>query len=187
MTARLISCVLMLVVFAGAAEAQQRAVVRPPANPDWAAAGEFGMYRASDPVDHAGMFGVQYENYLDARKSARASFAWMNPHFKNSGDSLRQTRLGADMVYNWDRGNERIKPFAGAGAGLYFFKYTPGGRPDLSMSRTRLGLHMGGGAEYFMTPLMSVKGEMRYHAVGRGDLPWKLSGLDFTVGVKRYF
>lgn len=189
----LVGTLLILTALAAPARAEQRAQPRAKPRPQqsvpskdaWAAGGEFGRYIARYPVDRGATFRVLYETYLNPRVSIRPTFGWTNPHFKESGDTLRQNRLSVDLLYNVERG--KMHPFAGAGVGAYFLKYLPGGQPDLAMSRNRMGMSVGGGVEYFARPLLAVKGEVRYHYVGQGDLPWKLSGLDFTVGVKQYF
>jgi hypothetical protein len=69
---------------------------------------------------------------------------------------------------------------------VYFLQPKAGGQA-LGHSETQPGLNVEGGIEYFGTPYLSIKGEVGYHVVRDGDLPWDRSGLTVTIGLKRYF
>ena len=47
--------------------------------------------------------------------------------------------------------------------------------------------YLGGGVERFVSPMLSLKGEVRYHRVSRTAAGRDPSGVSVTAGVKRYF
>ena len=49
------------------------------------------------------------------------------------------------------------------------------------------GFNVGGGAEYFTGRTVSLKGEARYHIIGRAAGGQDPSGLVFTGGLKKYW
>jgi opacity protein-like surface antigen len=110
----------------------------------------------------------------------------LNPKWESeTSDSLRQIRIGADFVHNWEGGT--VHPFVGAGLGAYFLQFRDNGE-NLGDSETRLGGAIFGGVEYFTSNTFAVKGEARYHVISkttRFDL--NPSGLSLTFGVKSYF
>jgi opacity protein-like surface antigen len=89
----------------------------------------------------------------------------------------------ASVIYNWEA--QEWHPFVVGGAGAYVLMTNTGSH--YGPTQTRLGLHLGAGIEYFARPNLSVKLEATYQFVGRaagGILP---SGMELTVGLKRYF
>jgi hypothetical protein len=125
-----------------------------------------------------------FEHYLTARDSVRVGVEFANPKVEiETTDSVRQVRLGADLVHNWERG--AIHPFAGAGLGAYFLQGIDNGH-DSGPSAKKLGGSLFGGAEFFTSKTFSVKAEGRYHVVSKWN-GYDPSGLALTVGVKSYF
>ena len=54
------------------------------------------------------------EHYIDARDSIRVGVGWMQAKQNNDSlKSVREIRLGGDIVHNWEGGS--IHPFVGAG------------------------------------------------------------------------
>ena len=130
--------------------------------------------------------GGFFEHYLTARNSLRIAAEWSNPRFdRDHADSVRQVRVGADLVHNWEGG--KIHPFVGAGLGAYFLQQKDNGN-NVGDNATKLGGTLLGGLEYFTSKTFSIKGEARYHVVSKWDAAgYDPSGLALTIGVKGYF
>jgi len=129
-------------------------------------------------------FGGFYEYYLTARDGLRMGAEWSNPRVDvEHTDGVRQIRVGADLVHNWEGG--KIHPFVGAGLGAYFLQPRDNGH-DIGSSDTKLGGSILGGVEVFTAKTFSVKGEARYHIVSKSN-GYDPSGLALTIGVKGYF
>jgi hypothetical protein len=125
-----------------------------------------------------------YEYYLTARNSLRVGAGWANPkQDANSDARMRQIRIGADLVHNWEGG--AVHPFVGAGLGSYFLQPRLNGE-NLGSRATKLGGRVFGGAEFFASKTVSIKAEAGYHAVSKSG-PYDPSGLSLTIGVKGYF
>jgi hypothetical protein len=127
-----------------------------------------------------------FEHYLTSRDSVRLSAEWQNPKFDvEHADSVRQVRIGGDLIHNWEGGS--VHPFVGAGLAAYFLQPRDNG-VSFGDSATKLGGTLLGGAEFFATKTVSVKGEARYNVVSRWDaFNYDPSGLALTIGVKTYF
>lgn len=129
-------------------------------------------------------FGGSFEHYITARDAVRVAGEWSNPKFEREhADSVRQVRLGADLVHNWEGG--AIHPFVGAGLGAYFLQQKDNGE-SIGDGGTKLGGTLLGGLEFFTSKTFSVKGEARYHIVSKWN-GYDPSGLALTIGVKGYF
>jgi hypothetical protein len=147
---------------------------------------DFGLFA---PVDSALASTVMIEGhgdlYLTPRWAVRFGLGWADPSFeRESTDSLRQVRIGGDLIYNWEGG--RWHPFAGAGLGAHILQQKDNGR-DIGDSESKLGGAMLGGVEYFFTRDTTVKGEARYQFVGDSRNGYSPSGLALLFGVKQYF
>ena len=124
------------------------------------------------------------EHYVDARDSVRLDVGWMQA--KQSNDSLksvRDVRVGGDLVHNWEGGS--IHPFVGAGLGVYFLQPRNNGNNN-GDGTTKFGGNILGGAEFFTAKTFAVKAEGRYHIVTKWN-GYDPSGLSLTVGLKTYF
>jgi Outer membrane protein beta-barrel domain len=129
-------------------------------------------------------FGGTFEHYMTSRNALRIAGEWSNPRFEREhADSVRQIRLGADLVHNWEGG--KIHPFVGAGLGAYFLQQKDNGN-SIGDGATKLGGTLLGGVEVFTSQTFSVKGEARYHIVSKWN-GYDPSGLALTIGVKGYF
>ena len=116
--------------------------------------------------------------------SLRTDFGITNPSFaRESVDSLRQIPLRVDLNYNWEGG--RWHPFVGTGVGAYFIQLKDNGE-SFGASETKAGFNVGGGLEYFTGRTVSLKGEARYHMIGKTTGGQDPSGLVFTGGLKKY-
>ena len=125
-----------------------------------------------------------YEYYFSSRDSIRVGAGWLNPKFDSeSSDSIRMIRVAVDFVHNWEGG--AVHPFVGAGLGTYFLQPKDNGE-NFGESETKFGGTVFGGAEFFASKTVSIKGEARYHVVSKVD-GFNPSGLALTIGLKSYF
>ena len=123
--------------------------------------------------------------YLTPRVAVRFGVDWAAPSFqRESSDSLRQVRLGGDVLYNWER--RKWHPFAGAGLAAHLLQEKDNGH-DFGDSESKLGGALLGGIEYFFTRTATVKGEARYQFVGSTRNGYDPSGFLLLVGLKQYF
>jgi opacity protein-like surface antigen len=166
----------------GLAAAQERA----PHTGSTAVGVDVGAFIPRDgQLDTALIVNALLEFYLTPRVSLRTDFGLTDPGFaRESTDSLRQIPLRADVNYNWEGG--KWHPFVGAGVGAYFIQFKDNGEA-FGSSETRPGFNLGGGIEYFTGRTVSLKGEARYHIIGKTRSGQDPSGLVFTGGVKKYF
>ena len=146
---------------------------------------DVGVFLPKDDGMSSGpTIGGFYEHYLTARNSLRLTAEWQNPkrEFEHS-DSVRQVRVGGDIIHNWEGG--AIHPFVGAGLAAYFLQPRDNGT-SIGDSATKLGGTLLGGLEYFTSDKFSIKGEARYNVVSKWN-GYDPSGLALTIGVKGYF
>jgi opacity protein-like surface antigen len=136
-------------------------------------------------LDTALIVNALVEYYLTPRVSLRTDIGLTDPGFsRESSDSLRQIPLRLDVNYNWEGG--KWHPFVGAGVGAYFIQFKDNGE-SLGGSDTEPGFNLGGGIEYFTGRTVSLKGEARYHIIGKTRAGQDASGLVFTGGIKKYW
>jgi hypothetical protein len=175
---RLVVMAALMLVFPLTAAAQ-------PREGQVALGGEFGIFFPSDEQFDGALFaGGLVEFYPAPRIGIRPSVWFTSPEYERGTDEHeRQTRLGVDVIYNWEGG--RVHPFVGTGLGAHFLQFTDNG-DELGDSSTELGFTLLGGLEYFLNRAWTVKGEGRYNWVDneRGVNP---DGFALTVGLKRYF
>ena len=125
------------------------------------------------------------EYYLTRRVSVRGMLGWAAPGFQNrTEDHFREVRLTFNAVYNWERGVWH--PFVTAGAGAYFVRQILFGRADPD-GEVRGGINLGGGAEYFLNKMNTVRGEARWDIISHPPGLPDATGFTLTVGVKHYF
>jgi opacity protein-like surface antigen len=182
MKAQLLICSLAVLMGLPAVATAQ---ARMPHKDASAIGGEVGIFLPKEDVLTKGpVLEGFYEYYLTARDSLRVGVGWLNPKWEpETSDSLRQIRLGVDLVHNWEGG--AVHPFVGAGLGTYFIQFRDNGQ-NVGESETKLGGAVFGGLEYFTSNTFSVKGEARYHVVSK-TRAFNPSGLSLTFGVKSYF
>lgn len=168
--------------------AAARAQGRTPHSDSAAVGGDIGVFRPSeDQLDSGLSLDGFYEYYLSARDSVRLGFGWMNPGYKGGGDAnLRYVRIGGELIHNWEGGT--VHPFVGAGLGVYIMEPRRNG-DSLADSESKLGGVLLGGAEFFTSNTVSVKGELSYHLISNVDHfgPDNPDGLKLTIGLKKYF
>ena len=165
--------------------APARAQGRVPHKDSAAIGGDVGVFvPQQDGMSSGPALEGFYEYYFDPRESVRVGLGWADPGVDNEpGDSVRQVRVGIDVLHNWEGGS--IHPFFGAGLGTYFLQARDNGQ-NSGDSRTKFGGTLIGGVELFVSDTFSVKGEARYHIVLKAD-DYNPSGLALTIGAKAYF
>ena len=125
-----------------------------------------------------------FEHYLTARDSLRVAVEFAQPRVaRETSDSVRQVRVGGDVVHNWEGGT--IHPFVGAGLGAYFLQSRDNGH-SIGDGATKFGGTILGGLEFFTSKAFAVKGEIRYDVVTKWN-DYNPSGLALTIGAKGYF
>lgn len=150
-----------------------------------AAGVDLGVFLPQDSgLDNSVALDGFFEHYLSARDSVRAVVGWTDPGVTNdSTRSIKETRIGGDLLHNWEYGD--VHPYLGAGLGAYFLRNRLNGNtvPD---GRTQFGGNVFGGVEFFTSNSFAVKGEAAYHVVSKAD-NFNPSGLLLTIGGKVYF
>lgn len=164
-----------------------RAVAQPrqPAEGAIAVGGAVGAFFPSDDtLATAPYFEGQFQYQFVPRVGVRFGVGYTNPDIRpESDDSLRQIRIGADLLYNWERG--AWHPYVGAGLGAHLLQFKENG-DDFGDGDSKVGGSVLGGVEYFVTRNTVVTGEARYQFAGefRGVSP---SGVLLAGGIKTYF
>ena len=178
----------LLVLLAAFIPAMAEAQGRTPRTDSAAIGGDIGIFRPSDDElkPNVSLDGF-YEYYLSPRTSLRLGLGWTNPEYDRDPEAtVRHIRIGGDLIYNWEGG--AIHPFVGAGAGVYIMEPRRNG-DSLADSDSKLGAVLLGGAEFFTSNTVSVKGEVSYHLISNVDNfgPQNQDGLKFSIGLKKYF
>jgi outer membrane protein with beta-barrel domain len=151
----------------------------------FAAGADIGAFFPDDVFENAFAVNVFGEYYVTPRWSGRVMLAVTKPGVEAfTEDHFRQIKLLFNGVYNWELGVWH--PFATVGAGAYFVRLLREDRPDPE-GETRGGLNLGGGIEYFLNSLTTVKGELRWDVVSHPPGLPDATGVSLTVGLKRYF
>ena len=129
------------------------------------------------------------EGYVTPRLSIRGQVgaSWWDIAGLSYAGSIQPAYFLANVVYNW-RG-EDWRPYVTGGGGLYRYAFKEVG---VSGSKTKGGVDVGGGVEYFVTRRATITGEGLFHRVGvvptnRAVLGFKGSFWSFAVGAKKYF
>jgi len=158
---------------------------RQPADGSVAVGGAVGAFLPSDDAfETAPYFEGQVQFQFTPRVGVRFGVGLTDTDFeREAGDSLQQIRLGADLLYNWERG--AWHPYVGAGVSAHLLQFKDNGH-DIGDGESKLGGAVLGGVEYFFTRDAAFGGEARYQVVDDIDGVGP-SGLLVAVGVKKYF
>lgn len=158
---------------------------RQPAEGSVAAGGAVGVFLPRDDAfDNAPYFEGQVQFQFTPRVGIRFGVGFTDPDFtREPGDSLRQIRLGADLLYNWERG--AWHPYVGGGFGAHLLQFKDNGSA-IGDSESKVGGSVLGGIEYFFAREAVLTGEARYQFVDDID-GIRPSGLVLAGGVKKYF
>jgi Outer membrane protein beta-barrel domain len=158
---------------------------RVPAEGSMAAGGEAGFLASGDDdLNAAPIVGGFFEYYFTPRLSVRPSVLFLDAGLDlEDEDSLRQVRLGADVIYNWEHG--KWHSFAGGGLGVHSMRQKDNGSA-FGDTAHQLGVTALGGAEYFFRRRTSLKFEGRALFVDDA-FGFDPGGFAGTVGVKWYF
>ena len=172
--------------------ARLHAQPRQPAEGAVAVGGAAGIFFPSeDGLESAPHLEGQFQYQFSPRLGVRFGVGWTDTDFdREDEDSLRQVRLGADVIYNWERG--AWHPYATAGIGWYRFRLTDEFIDDDDLeTESRFGVNLGGGIEYFFTRRDTFTSELQFHLIP-GDFDGLLSGYDanywsWSAVYKHYF
>jgi hypothetical protein len=149
------------------------------------AGGDIGVFFPDEAFENTLTLDAFGEYYVTPRISVRGLLGWAKPGFENQTENnFRQTRLLFNGVYNWEF--VEWHPYVTAGAGFYFVRQLFEDLPDPD-GETRGGLNLGGGVEYFVGSMSSIKGEARWDIVSDPPGLPDASGFTLTIGYKRYF
>jgi hypothetical protein len=158
---------------------------RQPAEGSVAVGGAVGAFLPTeDALNNSLYLEGQFQFQFSPRVGVRFGVGWTDSEFdREDEDSLSQVRIGADLLYNWERG--AWHPYVGAGLGAHLLQEKDNGR-DIGDGESGIGGSVLGGVEYFFTRDTVISGEARYQFVQdiRGLSP---SGLLLAAGVKKYF
>jgi hypothetical protein len=147
--------------------------------------GDIGVFFPDEAFENTLTLDAFGEYYVTPRISVRALLGWAKPGFENETENnFRQTRLLFNGVYNWEF--VEWHPYVTAGAGFYFVRQLFEDLPDPD-GETRGGLNLGGGVEYFVDDMSSIKVEGRWDIVSDPPGLPDASGFTLTFGYKRYF
>ncbi len=117
-----------------------------------AAGAEAGFFSpAEDDLDLTPIVGGFFEYYFTPRLSIRPGVAFLDSGLDigDPDDSVRQVRFGADLIYNWERGEWH--PFAGGGLSVHSLRLKDNGHA-FGDSEQQLGVSGLGGVEYLLPP-----------------------------------
>jgi hypothetical protein len=125
------------------------------------------------------LLGLEGDYNFSRAFAARASFSWASHGTTvDGGGDFSTGQFLLSGVYNF--GGDRLVPFATGGVGFYNISPPEGG------STGRVGIHAGGGVEYFLDRRTSVLGQGLFHFVNgvsdRGG-----SSFQAAVGIRYYF
>lgn len=150
-------------------------------------AGEKGRFAAGFDAGATFPFGSGYDtgwavdgslDYYVARLLAiRASAGYARSSTELADPFTRASFLGS-AVFQFEDGV--LRPYARAGLGVYVVS------PPVGATRGRVGLHAGGGVEWFFRPRTSLTGELLLHLLPSAE-DRSTSSLDLTVGLRTYF
>ncbi len=174
----LFSCVLMGLP-------QQAEAQRMPAEGSVSVGGALGVFFPADETfGGSPWLEGQFQYQFTPRVGLRFGLGWTNPEFDvEDEDSLRQIRIGGDLIYNWER--RQWHPYVGGGIGAHLMQAKDNG-DDIGDGDGTLGVSLLGGVEYFFTDDAAITGEARYQFVDDFG-PYDPSGFVIAIGVKKYF
>lgn len=135
------------------------------------------------PFESDYSLGFQLEGsldyYLSSRFAIRATGGYMRHGTELDGDpTVSSGYFLGSAVYVWDQGS--VRPFVQGGLGFHAIEPVDGGRSG------RLGLHVGGGAEFLLDRRFAIVGQALVHFVGGvGDRSSTFAGL--AAGVRYHF
>lgn len=139
--------------------------------------GLFSPFASEYKLGYSGSVSLDY--YLSARFGVRASAAYAQSGTKLDGSpNASNAYFLGQGVYNFDLG--QIHPYGALGFGIYRVDPASGG------STGRVGLNLGGGADYFVSRRTAITGELLLHFLASVQ-DRKASFATLAVGVRYFF
>lgn len=150
-------------------------------------AGEKGRFAAGLDAGLTFPFGAGYDpgwavngsfDYYVARLFAlRASAGYASSSTDFTDSFTRASFLGSAVL---QFGDGALRPYARAGLGVYAVS------PPVGATRARVGVHAGGGLEWFFHPRTALTGEALFHLLPDAE-DRSTSSVDVTLGLRHYF
>jgi hypothetical protein len=118
-----------------------------------------------------------FDYYVARRFAIRASAGYASSSTDFTDSFTRASFLGS-AVFQF--GESALRPYARAGIGVYAVS------PPVGATRARVGVHAGGGLEWFFNPNTALTGEGLFHLLPDAE-DRSASSVDVTLGVRHYF
>jgi opacity protein-like surface antigen len=160
----------------------------PPAqkvDPAWSVGGHLGVASSFDSDDAAFLIGGHARVRLLPWLGAEASLDFQTPQAYESGDidvTVFAIQVSAlfYLPVDWP-----VKPYGVAGFGLYIVDVGYSGALGYKKDTTdvEVGFHVGVGAEYVLTPTISLDADLRFIFLTGSAAGNDFDYLQFTVGV----
>lgn len=151
----------------------------------WSAGGHLGVASSFDSDDAAFVIGGHGRVHILPWLGAEAALDFQSPQTYESGDidvlivAFQFSALFYPPV-DWP-----VKPYGVAGFGFYIVDVAYSGALAAKKDKTdvELGFHIGAGAEYALTPQISLGADLRFVFMGGSAAGNDFDYLQFTVGV----
>lgn len=150
-------------------------------------AGEKGRFAAGLDAGVSFPFGAGYDpgwtvngsfDYYLSRLFAVRGTAGYSSYSTDFTDSFTRASFLASAVWQLDRAS--LRPYGRIGLGVYAVS------PPVGASRARVGVHAGGGVEWFLHPRTSLTGDAVVHLLPDAE-DRSASAFDVTLGFRHYF
>jgi hypothetical protein len=150
-------------------------------------AGEKGRFAAAFDAGVTFPFGAGYDpgwtvngsfDYYLSHLFAIRGTAGYESSSTSFTDSFTRASFLASGVWQFDRG--ALRPYGRIGVGVYAIS------PPVGATRARVGVHAGGGVEWFFNPRTSLTGDAVVHLLPDTE-DRSTSSVDVTLGLRHYF
>ena len=135
------------------------------------------IFPFGDGYDPGWLVDGSFDYYVSRLFAVRGSAGYQHSSTNLGAAFTRASFLGS-AVLQFDRGSWR--PYVRGGLGLYAVS------PPVGSTRARLGLHGGGGLEWFLGLRTSLTTDLVLHILPSAE-DRSTSSLDLAFGVRQYF